>query len=53
MTEFYRNYISGQSKQKSFKLAQKFIREYKDENGVLLFNDPSYWTAFILLDALD
>lgn len=53
MSEFYRYYLSGKSKQVSFKLAQKFIREYKDENGTLLFDKPSYWAAFILLDALD
>ena len=33
MTEFYRDYISGESKQKSLKLAQKYVREYKDKDG--------------------
>ena len=53
MTEFYRDYISGESKQKSLKLAQKYVREYKDKDGNQLFKDPSYWAAWILLDALD
>ena len=53
MTEFYRYYISGKDKQKSLKLAQNYIREYRDDNGNLLFEDPSYWASWILLDALE
>ncbi len=53
MKEFYRHYVSGETKQKSLKLAQKFVREYVDENGNKIFADPSYWASWILLDALD
>lgn len=53
MTQFYRYFISGKDKQESLKLAQNYIREYKDENGNLLFEDPSYWASWILLDALN
>lgn len=53
MTEFYRYYISGKDKQESLKLAQNYIREYRDDNGNLLFEDPSYWASWILLDALE
>ena len=51
MTEFYRNYLSGKSKQESLRLAQQFLRNYTDgEEG---YSDPKYWAAFILLDALN
>ena len=53
MMEFYRNYISGKSKQESLKLAQRYVREYKDENGNLLYEAPTYWASWILLDALN
>lgn len=53
MTEFYKNYLSGRSKQESFKMAQKHVRNYTDENGVELFRDPAYWAAFIMLDGLN
>lgn len=53
MIEFYRNYISGYTKIQSLLKAQEFIREYKDEYGNQIFEDPYYWAGFILLDALD
>lgn len=53
MHEFYRNYITGASKYESLRLAQKYIREYKDDNGNLLFDNPYYWAGFVLLDATD
>lgn len=46
MTEFYKNYLSGMSKQKSLTEAQRSVREN------LRFKNPKYWAAFILLDAL-
>lgn len=48
MTQFYKNYLSGQSKRESLLSAQKYLREY--DNGK--FNDPKYWAAFIMLDGL-
>ena len=50
MIDFYKNYLSGKSKQESFRLSQRYLREYVDENGNKLFSDPSYWAAFIMLD---
>lgn len=47
MTEFYKNYLGGMSKQKSLKEAQRVVRETPG------FEDPEYWAAFILLDGLN
>lgn len=47
MSEFYKNYANGLSKQESLQLAQKKVRETPG------FSDPEYWAAFILLDALN
>ena len=51
MTEFYRNYLSGKSKQESLGLAQQYLRNYTD--GEEDYSAPEYWAAFILLDALN
>lgn len=53
MTEFYKHYLSGQSKLESLMKAQEFVRNYEDKDGNKLFEDPYYWAGFILLDALD
>ena len=47
MTEFYRNYLSGKTKQESLRLAQQSLRD--NDN----YSDPQYWAAFILLDGLN
>ena len=47
MTEFYKNYLSGKSKQESLRLAQKSLRDNPE------YSDPQYWAAFILLDGLN
>ena len=47
MTEFYRNYLSGKSKQMSLYLAQQMLRNSSE------YSDPQYWAAFILLDGLN
>ncbi|MDE7025834.1 MAG: CHAT domain-containing protein, partial [Paramuribaculum sp.] len=47
MTEFYRYYLSGKTKQESLHLAQLTLRNNPE------FADPKYWAAFILLDALN
>ena len=44
MTEFYRYYISGKSKQESLKLAQQTLRNNQE------YSDPKYWAGFIMLD---
>lgn len=55
MSEFYKNYSSGISKQQSLYEAQKVVRTFNGEiNGKQRdFSDPRYWAAFILLDALN
>ncbi len=47
MTSFYKNYLSGKSKQESLRLAQQSLRNNPD------YSDPEYWAGFILLDALN
>ena len=47
MTEFYRNYLSGKSKQESLRLAQQSLHNNPD------YSDPEYWAGFILLDGLN
>lgn len=47
MTEFYKNYLSGKSKQESLRLAQKSLRNNSE------YSDPQYWASFILLDGLN
>lgn len=47
MTEFYKNYLSGKSKQESLRLAQKSLRSHSE------YSDPELWAAFILLDGLN
>jgi len=50
MTEFYKNLCSGKGKRESLRLAQKTVREYKDSDGSLLFQNPHYWAGFVILD---
>ena len=47
MAEFYRNYLSGKSKQESLTLAQQSLRNNAK------YSDPEYWAAFILLDGIN
>ena len=49
MVEFYKNLMSGKSKYQSLKGAQKYLREY--DNGK--YDNPKYWSSFIMLDGLD
>lgn len=53
MVEFYRNYFSGISKIQSLENAQKYVREFHNDNGDKPFENPYYWAGFILLDALE
>lgn len=50
MTEFYKNYFRGGEKHESLRLAQKAVREYKDKDGHLIFNNLYYWAGFVILD---
>jgi CHAT domain-containing protein len=52
MTEFYKRYLSGQSKHEAFLAAQEVVRKFKgkirgeDRN----FSDPFFWAGFVMLD---
>jgi len=50
ITEFYKNWIGEKkTKHKALELAKQSVRSHKEEG----WDDPRYWAAFILLDALD
>jgi CHAT domain-containing protein len=55
MSEFYKNYTAGQTKQNSLKAAQRAVREFNGKiNGKRRdFSSPRYWAGFILLDGLN
>ena len=48
MSAFYNNLISGLSKREAFVKAQHFLRTTQNKK----FDNPRFWAAFILLDAL-
>ena len=48
MTRFYENLAKGRSKYVAFREAQKYLRKY--ENG--RYDEPEYYAAFVLLDAI-
>ena len=50
MTEFYKNWIGeGKTKHDALEQAKQAVRSHKEKG----WDDPKYWAAFILLDALD
>ena len=49
MVEFYKNLMSGKTKQQSLKNAQDYFRSV--ENGK--YDNPKYWASFIMLDGLN
>ena len=48
MTRFYENLSKGKSKYVSFRDAQNYLRKY--DGG--FYNEPQYYAAFVLLDAI-
>jgi CHAT domain-containing protein len=44
MEQFYRNWLSGMSKQEAFKFAQQQLRADS------VYDSPFYWAAFVMLD---
>ena len=48
MTRFYENLARGRSKYDSFREAQNYLRKYDDG----IFDEPQYYAAFVLLDAI-
>ena len=49
MTEFYKNWMEGMSKHDALESAKQIVRS-RTEKG---WDNPKYWAAFILLDALE
>ena len=50
MTEFYKNWIvKGKTKYDALEIAKQIVRSHKEKG----WDDPKYWAAFILLDALN
>jgi CHAT domain-containing protein len=49
MTQFYKNWLSGQSKLQALLSAQKYLREYNAGQ----YDKPKYWAAFIMLDGIE
>ena len=48
MSEFYNNLSKGLSVNKSLRNAQRFLRTFNEGQ----YDDPKYWAAFIILDAI-
>jgi len=44
ISEFYKNWLSGKSKQEAFKEAQRMIRSNPR------YSSPFYWAAFVMMD---
>lgn len=61
MTKFYESFLSGKTKYEALKEAQNYLRNYEGQTKMATsgnetirpFQDPRYWAAFILLDALN
>lgn len=50
MTEFYQNWIGkGKTMHDSLELAKQIVRSHKEKE----WDDPKFWAAFLLLDALN
>ena len=50
MTQFYKNLCNGMDKHEALQMAQKSLREYKDEKGQTKYDQPLFWARFIILD---
>ena len=61
MSQFYKYSLAGKSKHEALALAQKHVREYQESRTDSLGNvtvshpyaSPTFWAAFILLDAME
>jgi CHAT domain-containing protein len=49
MTEFYKFWLSGETKHDALELAKDVVRSHQEKG----WNDPKYWAAFIMLDGLN
>lgn len=49
MTEFYKNWLNGMSKNEALRVAKNVVRSHSEKG----WDNPKYWAAFILLDGLD
>ena len=50
MTQFYKNLCNRMDKHEALQMAQKSLREYKDEKGQTKYDQPLFWAGFIILD---
>ncbi len=50
MTQFYKNLCNGMDKHAALQMAQRHLREYKDEKGNNPYDNPQFWAGFIILD---
>lgn len=49
MTEFYKNWLNGMSKNEALRAAKNVVRSHTEKE----WDKPEFWAAFILLDGLD
>lgn len=49
MTEFYKFWLSGETKHDALELAKDVVRSHQEKG----WDDPKYWAAFIMLDGLN
>ena len=47
MVEFYRNWISGMTKNTALEKAKRYVRSHEK------WNNPKYWAAFVLIDSIE
>lgn len=54
MSNFYENLLAGLGKHEALRKAQQSLRDYEfpENSGRHPYDNPRYWAAFILLDAL-
>ena len=47
---YYSDLCNGMDKHEALQMAQKSLREYKDEKGQTKYDQPLFWARFIILD---
>lgn len=50
MKSYYSAWLSGLTPREAFLQAQHTLRTYRDDKGILQFEEPAYWAGFIMLD---
>ncbi|MFN0036920.1 MAG: CHAT domain-containing protein, partial [Saprospiraceae bacterium] len=53
MTKFYKNWLEKKLPlRESFEKAQTWMREFKDKEGVEIYQNPYFWAGFVLVGEL-